>query len=154
MTKRMIIGAVLIGVAILLFFFASREIKPASIRVAAVGYTNTASGKAEALFSVSNMSRDVTWNIYALQQKTDAGWQSVLTPTTWSSHRRSDEYVLGVPVSSTNTVWRIVLFCQERRQGAGGLLDRGKEVYERYVTRAVRMRYDGRNYCVTNEFIP
>ena len=154
MKKRISVGAGLAALAILLFFWASEGNKSAGMTLAAVGFTNNASGNAEALFLVSNMSSDVSWNIYALQHKTDGGWRNVPTPMVWSSYRRSDGYVLGVPVSSTTESWRVVLYCQERRHGARGLLDRGKEVYEKHVTRKVTMRYDGRKYYVTNDFVP
>jgi len=135
---------------LVLLVFAPK--RPASMRVAAVGFTNTPWGKAEALFRITDASPNVTWNIYALLQKTDLDWKSVPTPMTWSSYPGSGGHIIGVQVPSTNRPWRVVLFCQERCHGFRGLLDRAKEEYERRVTRMVRMRFDGPKYCVTNDF--
>jgi hypothetical protein len=111
-------------------------------------------GNLEALFIVRNFTAEASWNIYALQQKSDTGWRSVPTPMGWSSYRRGDNYVLGVPVSSASNAWRVVLYCQERRVGVHGIVDRGKETYERHITKKVTARYDGRKYYVTNEVGP
>ena len=85
MKKRISFGAVFVVIAILFFLLASKGNKSAGMTLAAVGFTNKASGNAEALFLVRNMTGDVSWNIYALHHKTDGGWTSVPTPMVWSS---------------------------------------------------------------------
>jgi hypothetical protein len=147
-----ILGILLVLVTLLIWLLGRKG--PSELTLTPAGFTNNALGNPEALFVVRHCTSDVSWNIYALQQKSDTGWRNVPTPLVWSGYRRGDDYVLGVPVSSASNAWRVVLYCQERRTGVDGLVDRGKESYEKHVTKKVTARYDGRKYYVTNEVGP
>ena len=153
MKKLITIVGLLVLFAVGLFVVFSNR-TPKELSLAPAGFTNNAAGKPEALFVVRNFGPEVTWNIFGLQRKSDVGWRNVSTPMTWSSYRMGNDYVVGVPVSSTSNAWRIILYCQERRKGVPGLVDRGKETYERHVTKRVLARYDGRKYYVTNDVVP
>jgi hypothetical protein len=153
MKRAIAILVILITLSGLLVLLLRRS-SPRDLTLAPAGFTNNTTGKSEALFILGNFRSDVTWNIFALQEKSDAGWRNVPTPMVWSGYHRGDDYIVGVPVASASNAWRVVLYCQERRRGMKGLADRARETYEQYTTKKVRARYDGRKYYVTNEVIP
>lgn len=90
-------------------------------------------------------------SVYAVERKMQEGWKLDAPAFVGATMRPSEAFELQIPVATSNSSWRIRLYCQERASGLRGLADWTEETYEKIFSKTVRSRYNGRGYFVTNE---
>lgn len=150
MKKRFVVVICLICLAVALWWCGRNSATAANPTVASIGFETNQITTNLLLFRVSGISADVGWTVVGLEQKEQAKWMPVPTPTSWSSSPQGNGYVVRVPSTTTNGQWRISLSYQKRRTGLPGIYDRISETYARVVKNQHYDLYRGATVLVTN----
>jgi hypothetical protein len=152
--RRLLLAALVIAVGVILLWLANGSSTTLNMKMALIGFdTNYPSAKTPLLIRVSNVKLDVAWHVHALEQNVSGGWHGVPAPISWSSFPDGPDYIIRVPVASTNGLWRAILYCQERRGGIGGIMDRTEEVFARVFRDRHYAIHNGSKHRVTNDLL-
>ena len=119
-----------------------------------VGVTNSGTST-YAVFYFTKGARDVSYQIRALEKRSENGWIQVPLDSSVSragDARASGSFPLWLPVASTNAEYRIRVSCTERAPGLLGLRDKALEICHGFRRNGGNTTiYRGRNYDVTSE---
>ena len=118
------------------------------------GFTNSGT-LTYAVFYFKKGARDVSYQIRALEKRSENGWTQVPLDSSVSragDARGSLSFPLCLPVASTNAEYRIRVSFTERAPGLLGLRDKALEIYHGLRQNGGNTTiYRGRNYDVTSE---
>lgn len=168
MKRRFAIIAVALLAVIALLLVGGRigQTSPRDLTLSFADFTNC-EGRLVARFWLTNGSTPSIWTLHELSRKTGSNWvadadttipycetipyQGVLAPLI---DPPSLVQLVSFTVRETASPVRVVVRCQERSPGLGGVRDALLQIYQQRVKRHSVLVLSGRGYSVTNEWIP